>query len=133
MMRTTASRALLQRLSCAKATAAPGLRFSHIPTTSFAKSTLNPASFGKRSDILALTAYAPKTSLIRSYASKAEAALQSAKLTPHPEAVNETGSTQGIKTEMVNKQNDDDDVDMMAGIRHDMVCRVDFTPIPGHD
>ena len=113
MMRTTAARALLRPLSCAKANTAPGLRFSHIPTTNFSKSTFKPAS-----KILALTTYASSTSLVRSYASSTTpgSAAASNKLTTQG-----GGSPKGVQTEFGNKEPDDDDVDMLAGVRHDIV------------
>lgn len=129
-MRTGATRALLRPISCARPTA-PGLRFAHLPPTSFSKSGFKASSIGsKQTQVLALAAYLPKTSLIRSYASTAapgttrnpdkEAQYAAKKLTAQPETVSASSSSHPINSEL-GQQQEEEDVDMMAGIRHDLV------------
>ena len=121
-MRTSATRALLRPFTCTKASAAaPGLRFTHA-------TALKHAGFPKRTESLAISAYRPiTTSLVRSYASASvvrnverEKELQQMKLGSDAELVSSTSSTHGVFTE-VGAEQKEEDVDMMAGIRHDMV------------
>jgi hypothetical protein len=130
MMRTGASRVLLQSLTCSsKTAAAPGLRFSHI-------SAFKNSSF-KRADSFALAAYRPAvTSLIRSYATatpqapgttrmvEREAELRTQKLSANPGMVSLESSMHPINSEVGAKEaqeSEEPDVDMMAGVRHDIV------------
>jgi len=129
MMRTGATRVLLQSLNCSsKTAAAPGLRFSHV-------SAFKNSSFVKRSDSFALAAYRPAvTSLIRSYATatpqapgttrmvEREAELRTQKLSANPGMVSLESSMHPINSEVGAKEQEEEaDVDMMAGVRHDIV------------
>lgn len=122
MMRTSATRALLRPFSCTKASAAaPGFRYTHA-------NALKHAGFPKRTESLALSAYRPiSTSLVRSYASASlsrnverEKELQQQKLGADPELVSSSSSTHALNSEL-GAEDKEEDVDMMAGIRHDMV------------
>jgi len=122
MMRTSATRALLRPFTCTKASAAaPGLRFTHA-------NALKLAGFPKRTESLAISAFRPiTTSLVRSYASASvvrnvdrEKELQQMKLGADPELVSSSSSVHALNSELGAEQKEED-VDMMAGINHDMV------------
>lgn len=123
MMRTGASRVLLRPFTCGRQTA-PGLRFSHVPVASFSKPSLGSTGLNvKRTESLALAAYRPKMSLMRTYASAAypgttqslekEQQFAQKKIDDHPERLSSNADIKAGEQE--------EDVDMMAGIRHDMV------------
>jgi len=122
MMRTGATRALLRPFSCSKAAAAPGLRFTHA-------AAFKNAGLVKRTESLAMSAYRPTvTSLVRSYAtipgvtrdSNKEHEVAQGKLAADPALVSSSSSTHAVFSE-VGTEAKEEDVDMMAGIRSDLV------------
>lgn len=91
-----------------------------------------------RSDKLALTAYRPNTALIRSYASvhgttrdsSIEEKARESTLEPHPELVSSISSTHPAFQEVqVADKEKEENTDMLAGIRHDIVRILNDGPI----
>lgn len=126
MMRTGASRALLRPFTNPTTARA---RFVHnlAQRSVFGQNSI----VGKKFEPLALTAFrGANTALVRSYASGAvpgttqdlekEKKLANALLDSSPQFVSDESTTYPVKSEDAAKQQEDD-TDMMAGIRHDMV------------
>lgn len=125
MIRTAAQRALLRPLAHNKTLP------SHV-SQQLARFTSKP--LGKQTSVfakpLALQAYRPNTALIRSYASATsgttrqpdkENAYRHETLAAAPGAVSASSTIHPVFSE-VGSQSKEDETDMMAGIRHDVVC-----------
>ena len=133
MMRTGAPRALLRPLT---KTPTPSLRLVHNAalrqtTAVLAKNTVVPRSVKP----LALAAYRSNTALIRSYAAvpgttrnpQKEQVFLQGKLQPDPDAVTTMSSIHPVLGE-VGEGQEEQDTDMMAGVRHDIVSFLSSPP-----
>lgn len=128
MMRSGAQRALLRPFTNTTASRA---RFAH---TIAQRSVLGQQTsvMGKKYQPLALTAFrGANTAVVRSYAStvpgttklssKEEKKLAQEPLEASPQFVSAESSVHPVFSEVATKD-PEDDTDMMAGIRHDVVC-----------
>jgi len=126
MLRTGATRTLLRPFTNSTATRA---RFAHNVAQRAAFGQQNSIA-GKKFESLALTAFrGANTAIVRSYASvtpgttqnvEKEKKLAQEPLASSPQFVSAESSTHPVFSEVGTKEAEDD-TDMMAGIRHDMV------------
>ena len=131
MLRTTAARAVPQsltalrtpsaRTSLTKLTQRAAFRTSTRPVKTSPTLALAVQQPLKKSLVRYATTEAPKSQIIWGQDPEAEKALQSEKIVPAPEQVSTESSIHNVMGETATENKQEDDVDMMAGVRSDFV------------